>query len=121
MRDVRALGLKLGDGLWLRLVDLDAALKARSYKPGTSVVLEVTDALCPWNEGRYRIGDDAGRTEDTAEIALDTADLAAAYLGAFDFHRLVHAGRADERHAGAAEAASLLFRTDLPPYCPEVF
>ncbi len=121
VRDVRALGLKLGDGLWLRLVDLDTALKARSYKPGTSVVLEVTDALCPWNEGRYRVGDDAGRTDDTADIALDTADLASAYLGAFDFHRLVHSGRAEERREGAAEAASLLFRTDLPPYCPEVF
>ena len=120
-RDPRALTVKLGDGLWLRLVDLDAALKARSYKPGASIVLEVTDELCPWNAGRYRVGDDAGRTEDTADLALDTADLASAYLGAFDFHRLVHAGRAEERREGAAEAATLLFRTDLPPYCPEVF
>ena len=48
-------------------------------------------------------------------------DLASAYLGAFDFHRLVHAGRTTERRDGAAEAASLLFRTDLPPFCPEVF
>jgi len=120
-RDPRALTTKLGDGLWLRLVDLDAALKARSYKPGAALVLEVTDELCPWNAGRYRIGDDAGRTEDTADLALDTADLAAAYLGAFDFHRLVHAGRAEERREGAAEAATLLFRTDLPPFCPEVF
>jgi predicted acetyltransferase len=119
--DVRALGLKLADALWLRLVDLDTALKARSYKPGPSVVLEVTDAVCPWNAGRYRVGDGAGRSEDTADLALDTADLAAAYLGAFDFHRLVHAGRAEERRQGAAEAASVLFRTDLPPYCPEVF
>ena len=121
VRDVRALGLRLADGLWLRLVDLDAALKARSYKPGPSVVLEVADALCPWNEGRYRVGDDPGRTEDGADLVLDSADLASAYLGAFDFHRLVHAGRAAERRAGAAEAASLLFRTDLPPHCPEVF
>ena len=120
-RTSRALGLKLADGLWLRLVDLDAALKARSYRAGESVVLEVTDEVCPWNAGRYRVGDDAGRTEDTADLALDTADLAAAYLGGFDFHRLVHAGRADERREGAAEAATLLFRTDLPPYCPEVF
>jgi predicted acetyltransferase len=119
--DIRALGLKLADGLWLRLVDLDAALRARSYKPGESVVLEVNDEVCPWNAGRYRVGDDAGRTEDTADLALDTADLAAAYLGAFDFHRLVHAGLADERVAGAAEKATKLFRTDLPPYCPEVF
>jgi predicted acetyltransferase len=121
VRDPRALGLRLGDGVWLRLVDLDAALRARSYRPGESVVLEVTDELCPWNAGRYRVGDDAGRTEDTADLALDTADLASAYLGAFDFHRLVHAGRADERREGAAEAATLLFRTDLPPFCPEVF
>jgi predicted acetyltransferase len=121
VRDPRALGLRLGDALWLRLVDLDAALKARSYKPGQSIVLEVTDDLCSWNAGRYRIGDDAGRTEDTADLALDVADLASAYLGAFDFHRLVHAGRAEERSEGAAEAATLLFRTELPPYCPEVF
>jgi predicted acetyltransferase len=121
VRDPRALGLRLGDALWLRLVDLDAALKARSYKPGESIVLEVTDELCPWNAGRYRVGDDAGRTEDTADLALAVADLAAAYLGAFDFHRLVHSGRASERRDGAAEAATLLFRTDLPPYCPEVF
>lgn len=121
VRDPRALGLRLTDGLWLRLVDLDAALRARSYRPGRPVVLEVTDELCPWNAGRYRVGDDAGRTEDSADLGLDVADLASAYLGAFDFHRLVHAGRADERREGAAEAATLLFRTDLPPFCPEVF
>jgi predicted acetyltransferase len=121
VRDPRALGLRLGDALWLRLVDVDAVLKARAYKPGESVVLEVTDELCPWNAGHYRVGDDAGRTEDTADLALDVADLASAYLGAFDFHRLVRAGRAQERRQGAAEAATLLFRTDLPPYCPEVF
>ena len=121
VRDPRALGLRLADALWLRLVDVDAALKARSYKPGDSIVLEVTDEVCPWNTGRYRVGDDAGRTEDTADLALDVADLAAAYLGAFDFHRLVHSGRASERRDGAAEAATLLFRAELPPYCPEVF
>lgn len=121
VRDVRALGIKYADALWLRLVDVEAALRARSYKPGASVVLEVTDELCPWNAGRYRVGDDAGRTEDTADLALDVADLASAYLGAHDFHLLVRAGLVDERVEGAAEAATLLFRTDLPPYCPEVF
>jgi predicted acetyltransferase len=121
VRDPRALGLRVGDGLWLRLVDLDAALKARSYRPGESVVLEVTDELCSWNAGRYRVGDDAGRTEDTADLALDVADLASVYLGGHDFHRLHHAGLVDERVEGAVEKATLLFRTDLPPYCPEVF
>jgi predicted acetyltransferase len=121
VRDPRALGVRLGDGLWLRLVDLDSALKARSYRPGKSVVLEVTDELCPWNAGRYRVGDDAGRTEDTADLALDTADLASVYLGAVDFHRLAAAGIVEERRDGALEDATLLFRTELPPYCPEEF
>ena len=121
VRDPRALGLRVGDGLWLRLVDVDAALRARSYKPGESVVLEVRDELCPWNAGRYRVGDDAGRTEDTADLALDVTDLASAYLGGFDFHRLARAGLVEERVEGAVEAATILFRTDLPPFCPEVF
>jgi predicted acetyltransferase len=121
VRDPRALSLQVGDGLWLRLVDVDASLRARSYNPGKPVVLEVRDELCPWNAGRYRVGDDAGRTEDTADLALDVSDLASAYLGAYDFHRLAHAGLVDERRDGAVEAATLLFRTALPPFCPEVF
>jgi predicted acetyltransferase len=121
VRDPRALGLRLGDALWLRLVDFDRALQARSYGRGDSVVLEVRDELCPWNEGRYRVGPDAGRTDVTADLALDVADLAAVYLGGWDVQRLVHAGLADERTEGAAEAATLLLRTPLPPWCPEVF
>jgi predicted acetyltransferase len=121
VRDPRALGLRFNDALWLRLVDVERALQARSYGHADSVVLEVTDEICPWNAGRYRIGPDAGRTDDTADIGLDVADLASVYLGAWDVHRLVHAGRAEERVTGAAEAASLLLRTPLPPYCPEVF
>ncbi len=121
VRDPRALNLRWIDGLWLRLVDVDAALRARSYRPGRSIVIEVRDELCDWNNGRYRIGGDAGQTEDEADISLDVADLSSAYLGLFDFHQLVDAGLADERFEGAAEAATVLFRTERPPFCPEVF
>jgi predicted acetyltransferase len=121
VRDPRALGLRLGDALWLRLVDVEAALEARSYKPVDSVVLEVRDELCPWNAGRYRVGENGGKTDDAADLALDVTDLASAYLGAYDFHRLARAGLVEERVEGAVEAATILFRTDLPPYCPEVF
>ena len=119
--DPRALGLRWTEGLWLRLVDVDAALRARSYGDGEPVVVEVTDELCPWNAGRYRLGEGAGRTDDDPDLALDVADLASTYLGGYDFHRLVHAGRARELRDGAAAAASRLVRTDLPPYTPEEF
>jgi predicted acetyltransferase len=121
VRDPRSLNLKVGDGLWLRLVDLETALRARSYAGDGSIVLEVGDDLCPWNAGRYRVGAQVERTDEQADLELDVADLASAFLGAFDFHRLAHAGRVRELRDGALERASALFRMPLPPWCPEVF
>ena len=121
VRDPRSLGLRWSDGLWVRLVDVDAALRARSYADGEPVVLEVSDEFCPWNAGRYRVGEGAGRVRTKPDLALDVADLACLYLGAFDVTWLVHAGRARELRDGAARRASRLFRTDLPPYTPEEF
>jgi predicted acetyltransferase len=120
--DPRRLEPKLSDGLWLRLVDVEAALGARSYAEGDPVVLDVTDELCPWNEGRYRVGGGAAeRTDEPAELRLDVADLASAYLGAFDFERLADALRVEELQPRALARASVLFRPPRPPFCPEVF
>jgi predicted acetyltransferase len=119
--DPRQLHLEFVDGLWLRLVDVGEALRRRSYAGEGSVVLEVTDAFCPWNEGRYAAGEGAGPVDAAAELRLGVADLASAYLGAFDFHELAAAGRVEELAAGAIERAGALFRTPLPPYCPEEF
>jgi predicted acetyltransferase len=121
VKDARRLQLKLGDGIWLRLVDVGEALRRRSYEGDDSVVLEVTDDFCSWNEGRYRVGSDAGPTEDAAELRLSAADLASAYLGAFTFERLQAAGRVEELAEGAIPRATALFKTPLPPYCPEPF
>jgi predicted acetyltransferase len=119
--DPRRLELKLSDGLWLRLVDVEAALRARSYGDGEPVVVDVTDELCPWNAGRFRVGNGAERTDDPADLRLDVADLASAYLGAFSFERLAAAVRVEELQPGALARADVLFRTPRPPYCPEVF
>ena len=121
VRDPRALQITRQDALWLRLVDVDASLRARSYREGEPVVVEVRDELCPWNAGRYRVGADVGRTEDAAELALDVADLGAVYLGGFSFLDLARAERVRELERGALDRATELFRTPLPPFCPEVF
>jgi predicted acetyltransferase len=62
-----------------------------------------------------------GRTDDEADLELDTADLASAYLGAFDFNELGAAERVRELNPGALQRATDLFRTSRPPYCPEDF
>ena len=121
--DPRRLEPRLSDGLWLRLIDVEAALRARSYVDSEPVVLEVTDELCPWNAGRYRVGGGAAaeRADDPADLRLDVADLASAYLGAFDFERLADALRVEELRPGTIARASTLFRTPRAPFCPEVF
>ena len=121
VEDARRLNLGVSDGLWLRIANVERSLAARSYATDDTVVLELRDEFCPWNAGRWKIGAAVERTKDAAELALDTADLASAYLGAFDFHALARAQRVEELKPGALERASALFRTTRPPYCPEEF
>jgi predicted acetyltransferase len=121
VRDPRRLKISVSDGLWLRLVDLEAALRARTYAAGEPVVLEVTDAVRPQNAGRWVVGPEPERTEADVDVALDVADLASAYLGAFSFERLAAGGRARELRPGGLARATALFATPLPPFCPEGF
>jgi hypothetical protein len=53
----------VNDHLWLRLVDLPEALSRRRYAAEGSLVLDVTDSFCLWNQGRWLLeGGPAGAT-----------------------------------------------------------
>ncbi|HEY3542569.1 MAG TPA: GNAT family N-acetyltransferase [Gaiellaceae bacterium] len=118
----RRLQYRLADALWVRLVDVGAALTGRSYAGDGAVVFDVRDAACPWNEGRWRVEPGgASRTDAAAEIALDVAALGAAYLGAVSFDQLRSALRLDELSDGAVERADRLFAWRPLPWCPEIF
>jgi predicted acetyltransferase len=120
--DPRSLRLRITEGLWLRLVDVEAALAGRSYATDESIVLDVHDAFCEWNNGRWRVGrDGVTRTEDDPDLELDVTDLASVYLGGFTFARLLAADRVRELKDGAVVRADDLFRTVRSPYCPEDF
>jgi predicted acetyltransferase len=119
--DARSLNLRASEGLWLRIVDVEGALQRRAFATDDQVVLELRDEFCPWNAGRWRVGAEVARTNDDADLELDVADLASAYLGAFSFSRLAAAGRVRVLKEGALGRADALFRTARPPYCPEDF
>jgi predicted acetyltransferase len=109
-------------GLWVRLVDLPRALTARAYEGELDVVLEVSDASCPWNAGRWRLaGGACERTTAPADLTLDTAALAAAYLGGTTLVQLAAAGRVDELRPGALQRASAAFRGAVAPWSPDNF
>jgi len=122
LTDPDAVRVVLESALWARLVDVAAALAARSYASDPDVVLEVADTFCPWNAGRYRLaGGACERTEADPDLALDAAALGAAYLGGTTLRELAGAGRVAELRPGALERASAAFLGDVAPWCPEVF
>jgi predicted acetyltransferase len=113
---------RMGDGLWVRIVDLPAALSGRAYSEGGPLVLEVRDAICDWNDGRWRLdGGTCERTEAEPDLALDVSVLGSAYLGAVSFTQLRDAGRVQELHDGAIRHADGLFAWQPLPWCLEIF
>jgi predicted acetyltransferase len=118
----RRMKYRVGDGIWIRLVDVGAALSARGYRGEGGVVFDVRDQFCPWNEGRWRLeGGQAERTDADADLALDVRELGSVYLGGFTFAELAAARRVEELRGGALARADDLFRTDVHPWCPEIF
>lgn len=123
LAEPRRMRYRAGDGLWVRLVDVGAALSARAYGAPEPLVLEVRDEFCAWNEGRWRVADGAAeRTEDEPELRVGVAELGSVYLGGFRWAQLARAGRVEELQPGAVERADRIFATVAPaPWCPEIF
>jgi predicted acetyltransferase len=122
MAEPRRLGFSLRDGVWVRLLDLKAALSARSYQPHGSAVIEVIDEFCPWNAGRWRIGSDGvDRTDEAPGLRCDVTALGSVYLGGFTWTQLARALRVQEFFSGAATHADLIFQASGAPWCPEIF
>lgn len=118
--DARSFGvLRHDDELWLRLLDLDVALAARSYHQSTrTVTIKVTDPVLSPNNGTWRI-DSYGsfRSQGEPDLELGIEALSAGYLGGTSFHDLAEAGRIVVRRPGAADDADALFAERPTPFC----
>lgn len=122
VREPRRLNARLWDGLYLRLVDVPAALSARRYATPGRLVIDVHDPFCSWNEGRYALegGPDGAsciRTTEDADLVATVTDVGAAYLGGPSFRQLHRAGRIVEVRAGALARADAMFAWDPAPWC----
>ncbi|MGZ4654946.1 GNAT family N-acetyltransferase [Oryzihumus sp.] len=124
LADIRAAQtVRSTDWLWVRLLDVPAALAARGYTGSGRLVLQVEDPFCPDLSGTFALDVEDGeakcaRVEDaTPDLRLDVADLGSTYLGGVSFTGLVLGGRADELTPGAAALADRLFTTRTAPLC----
>jgi len=121
------------DGLWVRMIDVPAALAGRRYSCPVDAVIEVRDDILPANAGRWRLttasGADAGaglpascvRVSSAADVELDVTQLGATYLGGTRLGTLAEAGLVTELRPGAVRQLSAAMSWDPAPWCPTIF
>ena len=112
--------------MWIRLVDVPAALCRRHYRTAGALTLRVHDAVCPWNEGSFFLdatpsGTECVPTDGEPDIELGVAELAGVYLGTSSLHSLAGARRVRELTPGILGVADALFAWAPAPWCPNVF
>lgn len=117
--------LTYADMLWVRVLDPVRVLESRAYPVADGLVLDLRDGD-GFAGGRYRLdaspdGVSCARTDASADLAFDIAELGVLAFGDESAVRLGRLGRVEELTAGAAARADLLFRTPLRPFSPDIF
>lgn len=126
VNEPRRLGGKVADAIWLRIVDVPAALAARRYATPVDLVLDVTDEMLAANTGRWRLvggpdGATCSPTADPADLTLGIGALGSAYLGDASLGPLAQAGVVIEERPGAVARASVAFGWHRAPSGLDVF
>ncbi len=121
---VNDLGLRLYDGVWMRAIDVPAALAARGTTADGRATVEVAaDPQFPHNVGTWTVeaGGRVRRSSRRPDVRTDVQGLGSMLLGGFTFADLARAGRAEEGARGGLARADALFRVERAPWCPEIF
>jgi predicted acetyltransferase len=139
LADPRRARPQLTDALWVRIVDVPAALAGRRYSSPVDLVIEVRDDIFESNAGRWRLRTEGGSgpagtaglaascvwvgsaDSSSSDVALDVTQLGAAYLGGTRVGALAEAGLVTELRPGAVRQLSAAMAWDPAPWCPIVF
>jgi predicted acetyltransferase len=122
LREPRSARMRVGDAMWLRIVDVATAFDNRAFGGDGRVTIAVRDRFCPWNEATWAFDVDGGRahvhhTDARAELMCQVNDLGSIYLGDATFRNMEDALQVRELERGAVERADALFGSWPAPWC----
>ncbi|MBO0811320.1 MAG: GNAT family N-acetyltransferase [Microlunatus sp.] len=122
----RMIKTELTDAAYARIVDVPAALQARTYSVDLDLVLEVVDQFLPDAGGRFRLqggadGATVTRTDRSPDVTLTARQLAISYLGGTPATAFARAGLIEEHTPGALRTVTAGFGSDRAPFCPDFF
>ncbi|MEE6136061.1 GNAT family N-acetyltransferase [Mycobacterium sp. 050128] len=110
------------DETWLRVIDAERALAARSYAGDDAVTVAVNDALLPKNSASYTIsGDGVEATTRPADLHVGIEGLGAALLGGTTWRSLAVAGLARAADPATLAVADRLFAVPEAPHAGTFF
>ncbi|HEV3472387.1 MAG TPA: GNAT family N-acetyltransferase, partial [Actinomycetota bacterium] len=97
----RHLKMAVNDAIWLRAVDVQEALANRAYGVEETLTFALSDPFWERNDGTWKLTARAGghsvdRYDGEPELAFDSCDLGAMYLGGTSVTDLQRAGRVRE-------------------------
>ncbi|MGX7679541.1 GNAT family N-acetyltransferase [Jatrophihabitans sp. DSM 45814] len=112
----------LNDGIWVRPLDIESMLSARTFQLEIDAVLEVVDetGAVGATAGRYALkggpdGAECVHTDRLADLRITVDALGSAYLGGMRLGELAAAGRVEVSDAALLRRLDLAFLADRVP------
>jgi predicted acetyltransferase len=129
LQDPRSAQIELEPGAMVRLVDVRAALRSVAFPPeaALSLVLDVSDDRCPWNDLTVELRVDDGRascerTDADPEVSLDVGALSQLVVGTRSAAKLRRHGDLTAEAVEIVERLDAAFpEPDATPYLREFF
>lgn len=121
--DERAAKPDLRDNLWVRLLDIKAALEGRGYEADADVVVDIADQQVPANVGQWRVTVSRGAATVSPapgadpDLSMNIQELGAAYLGGVSIDALARASLITEHTPGAAHSLGRAMWSSIAPVC----
>jgi predicted acetyltransferase len=116
---------RTGAAIWMRVTDVEAALRQRPYGDDGVLTVGVVDPLCDWNAGAFTLETAGGatavsRTRADADITVPVAALAVLIAGHRSATQLARTGLV-AGDAKALRVADALFAATFAPFCADGF
>lgn len=120
------LNITSGDGIMGRIIDVERALPQRPYLEEGTLTFEITDNLCPWNQGRWKLetateGSSISRAREEAQLVMPISTLAMLVFGHISASEAARMGRLDVNENSALPMWDKVMRTKYCPFCADDF
>jgi predicted acetyltransferase len=115
-----------GDGLLARIIDVEKALPQRRYDEEGTLTFEISDDLCPWNQGRWKLdasieGSSVSRTNEEPQVTMPISTLAMLMFGQISASEAAQMARMAVGDDSALPLWDKVMRTKSRPFCADGF